>query len=426
MENVNLAPSRWLRIAPVVFVVYSVAIVDRANYGFGSAAGMAKDLGITDNANSFLGALFFLGNFLFQIPAAHYATRYSARKLIFWSMVLWGLLAAGTGIITNLSFLFADRFLLGVVESAVFPGTLIFLSHWFTKKERSRANSIMILGNPITLLWMSILSGYLVDQFGWRAMFVIEGVPAVILAAVWLYAVNDHPAQASWLSPKEREDLENAFAEEQGEIEPVRNYREALAKPTVWVLAFQYMFWSVGANGLVIWLPAILKGGSNYGMTEIGWLSSVPYVLGAILMFSGSTWSDKVQKRRPFIWPFQMLAAAGFLVSYLSGISHFWLAYIAIVLAAGALYVPYGPFFATIPEILPRNVAGGALALINSVGILGAFVGAYFIGYLNAITGGPDASFLLLSGSLLVASLLGVMTKSFEAGWQSGNRARAY
>ena len=410
-KQAPLAPVRWLRLAPVVFIVYSVAIVDRANYGFGAAGGMAKDLGITDSTNALLAALFFLGNFFFQIPAAHYASRYSARRLIFWSLLLWGILAAATGVVSNLPLLFADRFMLGVVESAVFPGTLIFLSHWFTKSERSRANSFMILGNPVTLLWMSVLSGYLVDQFGWRWMFIIEGIPAVIWAFVWLALVDDHPREATWMAPDQRRAVETILAAEQHEIAPVRNYREAFAQPRVLLLAFQYMFWSIGANGLVLWLPAILKAGSAFGMTRIGWLSAVPYVLGAVTMFVGSAWSDKVQSRRPFIWPCLMLGSAGFLLSYLFGFGHFWLAYLAIVLAAGALYVPYGPFFATIPEILPRNVAGAGFALVNSIGGLGAFAGAYLVGYLNATTGGPEASFLLLAGSLFTASLLGLVVR---------------
>jgi MFS family permease len=406
-----LAPARWLRLAPVVFVVYSVAIVDRANYGFGAAGGMAHDLGITDSTNALLAALFFLGNFFFQIPAAHYASRYSARWLIFWSLLLWGVLAAATGIITNLPLLFIDRFMLGVVESAVFPGTLIFLSHWFTKTERSRANSFMILGNPVTLLWMSVLSGYLVAHFGWRWMFIIEGIPAVIWAFVWLTLVDDHPAEADWLPADQRQAVESRLIAEQQELPPVRGYLAAFTQPRVLLLAFQYMFWSIGANGLVLWLPAILKAGSSYGMAGIGWLSAVPYVLGAITMFVGSVLSDKLQARRPFIWPCLMVGSAGFLLSYIFGIGHFWLAYVSIVIAAGALYVPYGPFFATIPEILPRNVAGAAFALVNSIGGLGAFAGAYLVGYLNALTQGPGASFLLLAGSLFTASLLGLAVR---------------
>lgn len=190
------ADQRWMRLIPVVFITYSLAYLDRANYGFGAAGGLAEDLNITEGTSSLLGALFFLGYFFFQIPGAHYAEKKSAKRLIFWSLILWGLLASLTGLVSNLSLLFVIRFALGVVESAVMPAMLVFLSHWFTKEERSRANTFLILGNPVTVLWMSIVSGYLLEAFGWRWMFVLEGIPAVLWAFVWWCVVEDKPGEA--------------------------------------------------------------------------------------------------------------------------------------------------------------------------------------------------------------------------------------
>src|SRR5665647_1290280 len=161
MGNV-FSRKRWYRLIPIAFITYSLAYLDRANFGFAAAAGMAKDLNITAAMSSLLGSLFFLGYFFFQIPGAVYAASKSAKKLIFWSLILWGVLAMATGLISNVDYLIAIRFMLGVVESAVMPAMLIFLSRWFTKAERSRANTFLILGNPATILWMSILSGYLV------------------------------------------------------------------------------------------------------------------------------------------------------------------------------------------------------------------------------------------------------------------------
>jgi len=183
--NNSIAPSRWYRLIPVAFITYSLAYLDRANFGFAAAGEMAKDLGITASTSSLLGSLFFLGYFFFQIPGAHYAANKSAKKLIFWSLIAWGLLAAATGIVSNVTVLIIIRFMLGVVESAVMPAMIILLSRWFTKEERSRANTFLILGNPVTVLWMSILSGYLVNSVGWRWMFIWEGLPAVIWAFFW-------------------------------------------------------------------------------------------------------------------------------------------------------------------------------------------------------------------------------------------------
>ncbi|MBK5273409.1 MAG: MFS transporter, partial [Bacteroidia bacterium] len=145
----TLAASRWYRLLPVVFITYSLAYLDRANFGFGAAGGMAKDLVITSAMSSLLGSLFFLGYFFFQIPGVYYAAHKSAKKLIFWSLILWGVFASLTGIISDVKILIAIRFLLGVVESAVFPSMLLLLSRWFTKAERSRANTLMMFGNPI-------------------------------------------------------------------------------------------------------------------------------------------------------------------------------------------------------------------------------------------------------------------------------------
>src|SRR6185436_12966697 len=185
--NNTIAKSRWFRLIPVAFITYSLAYLDRANFGFGVAGGMSRDLQITPATSSLLGSLFFLGYFFFQIPGTNYAANKSAKKLIFWSLILWGALAAATGIVSNITALIVIRFMLGVVESAVMPSMLILLSRWFTKAERSRANTFLILGNPATILWMSILSGYLVNAVGWRWMFIWEGLPAIIWAFFWWF-----------------------------------------------------------------------------------------------------------------------------------------------------------------------------------------------------------------------------------------------
>ncbi|MDQ3291594.1 MAG: MFS transporter, partial [Bacteroidota bacterium] len=384
----TLAVSRWYRLIPIAFITYSLAYLDRANFGFGAASSMATDLNITPATSSLLGSLFFLGYFFFQVPGAHYAAHNSAKKLIFWSLILWGGLATATGLISDVKLLIVIRFMLGVVESAVMPAMLILLSNWFTKAERSRANTFLILGNPATILWMSILSGYLINSVGWRWMFIIEGMPAVIWAFLWWRLVDDKPTEAKWLSEPEKQALADQLQAEQQGIKPVKNYAEAFKSRTVILLSFQYAFWSIGVYGFVMWLPSIIKAAPNMDIVRTGWLSSVPYVLAIIGMFSASYFSDKTLNRKAFVWPFLLLGALAFYGSYAIGSDNFWLSFILLVLAGGAMYAPYGPFFAIIPEILPRNVAGGAMALINSMGALGSFVGAYIVGYLNSATKG--------------------------------------
>ncbi|MCM3118530.1 MFS transporter [Neobacillus sp. MER 74] len=405
----TIAKQRWLRLIPIAFITYSLAYLDRANYGFGAASGLAEDLHITAGTSSLLGSLFFLGYFFFQVPGAAFAEKKSAKVLIFWSLIAWGLLASFTGMISNIKLLFVIRFLLGVVESAVMPSMLVLLSNWFTKAERSRANTFLILGNPATVLWMSIVSGYLVNSVGWRWMFIAEGLPAVIWAFIWWKVVNDKPRDAKWLTEQEKNDFEQQLAKEQEGIKPVKNYSEAFKSKPVILLSAQYFLWSIGVYGFVMWLPSIIKAAPNMDIVETGWLSSVPYILAIILMFVASYFSDKTLNRNAFVWPFLLIGAIAFYASYAIGTEHFWISFVLLVIAGGAMYAPYGPFFAIIPEILPRNVAGGAMALINSMGALGSFVGAYIVGYLNDATGGFGTSYIFMAGSLFLSAILTIL-----------------
>ena len=405
MEKI-LAKSRWYRLLPIAFITYSLAYLDRANFGFGAASGMAADLHITPAMSSLLGSLFFLGYFFFQVPGAVYAEKKSAKKLIFWSLILWGGLAMATGIISNVTLLIVIRFMLGVVESAVMPSMLLFLSRWFTKAERSQANTFLILGNPATILWMSILSGYLIKAVGWRWMFIVEGLPAIIWAFFWWRLVDDNPKDANWLTEPEKQALEEQLQVEQQGIKPVKNYAEAFKSRVVILLSLQYALWSIGVYGFVMWLPSILNAAPNMTIVKTGWLSSVPYVLAIIGMLSASYYSDKTLNRKAFVWPFLFIGAIAFYGSYLIGVDHFWLSFVLLIIAGGAMYAPYGPFFAIIPDLLPRNVAGGAMALINSFGALGSFIGAYIVGYLNGTTGGFGASYIFMAGSLFLSAII--------------------
>ena len=402
----TIAIQRWYRLIPVAFITYSLAYLDRANFGFAAAGGMAKDLNITASISSLLGSLFFLGYFFFQIPGALYAANKSAKKLIFWSLILWGGLAMATGLISNVNVLIVIRFMLGVVESAVMPSMLVFLSRWFTKSERSRANTFLILGNPATLLWMSILSGYLIKSVGWRWMFILEGLPAIIWAFFWWRLVEDAPKNATWLTNNEKQQLEDELQQEQLGIKPVKNYAAAFKSSTVILLCLQYALWSIGVYGFVMWLPSIINAAPGANIVKTGWLASVPFVLAIIGMVSASYFSDKTLNRKIFVWPFLLIGAVAFYCSYLIGSSNFWLSYILLIVAGGAMYAPYGPFFAIITEILPRNVAGGAIALINSFGALGSFAGSYLVGYLNGSTGGFSASYIFMAGSLLLSAII--------------------
>ncbi|MEJ7830239.1 MAG: MFS transporter, partial [Segetibacter sp.] len=164
--------------------------------------------------------------------------------------------------------------------------------------------------------------------------------------------------------------------------------------------------WSIGVYGFVMWLPSIIKAAPDMSIVRTGWLSSIPYVFAIIGMLTASYFSDKTLNRKAFVWPFLLIAALAFYGSYLIGTSNFWLSFVLLVIAGTAMYAPYGPFFAIIPEILPGNVTAGAIALINSLGALGSFAGSYLVGYLNGSTGGFGASYIFMAGSLFLSAIL--------------------
>jgi sugar phosphate permease len=155
-----------------------------------------------------------------------------------------------------------------------------------------------------------------------------------------------------------------------------------------------------------MWLPSIINAAPDSNIVTTGWLSSVPYLLAVIGMLGASYFSDKTLKRKIFVWPFLLIGAIAFYGSYLAGTGNFWLSFVLLVIAGGAMYAPYGPFFAIITEVLPKNVSGGAIALINSFGALGSFAGAYLVGYLNGATGSFGASYIFMSGSLFLSALI--------------------
>lgn len=407
MNVLNKLPvRRWWYLMPVIFITYSLAYLDRANYGFAAASGIEQDLGISKGTSSLIGALFFLGYFFFQVPGAIYAVKRSVRKMIFYSLILWGLCATATGFVSNIPMLMVIRFTLGVVEAAVMPAMLIYISNWFTKTERSRANTFLILGNPVTVLWMSIVSGYLIDAHGWREMFIIEGIPAVIWAFFWWIIVRDKPADATWLSQAEKDAIQAAMDLEQKDIKPVRNYAEALRSASVIMLCAVHALWSIGVYGFMMWMPSILKAGAAIDIVSVGWLAAVPYFAAIVAMLCSSWFSDKLQNRKLFIWPLLFIASCTFFASYLIGNQYFWVSYGLLIVAAACMYAPYGPFFALIPELLPKNVSGVSMGLINSFGALGAFIGAWLVGYLNGLTGNAGASYTFMAVALLASAFL--------------------
>ena len=394
---------RWLYLMPVVFVTYSLAYLGRSNFGFGAAAGLARSLHITESRAAFLGSAFFLGYFLFQVPAAAYAVRRSATRLVFFALITWGIFSALTGVIRIYWLLVVDRLLLGVAESLILPSMLVLLTNWFTRAERSRANAILVLGNPVTVTWMAAVTGYLIRGVGWQMTFVLEGIPSVLWAFVWILLARDHPGQARWMPAPGSTQLTAALAHEQASLPACVNLRATLRVPGVLLLCWQYLFWSFGVYGLVLWIPEMIRSGSARGIEQVGLLSAAPFLLAVVLELVVAALSDRAGRRKIFVWPFLMLSGIALFGSFAATGSHFWFAYISLIVAGGAMYAPYGPFFAIVPEMLPRNVAGEVMALINTFGALGGFAGTWLVGWLQALTGNSRAGFLSMALALIVS-----------------------
>jgi sugar phosphate permease len=401
--NLRNLQRRWIFLMPVVFVTYSLAYLGRSNFGFGAAAGLAQSLNITESRAAFIGSVFFLGYFLFQVPAAAYVTRKGATRLVFFALISWGVLSALTGVIREFWLLALDRLLLGVAESLIFPAMLILLTNWFTRAERSRANAIFILGNPITVTWMAAVTGFLIHAVGWQRTFILEGIPSILWAFIWLLVARDHPRDVSWLNKESREHLAVELELEQSSLPKHGNLFSTLRVSGVILLCVQYFFWSFGMYGLVLWIPAMIRSGSTRGIELVGLLSAAPFLLGVILMLIVAYFSDRSLNRKNFVWPLLLLSGIALFCSFLTAGHNFWLAYAFLIVAGGTMFAPCGPFFAIVPEMLPKNVAGEVMALINSCGALGGFAGAWLVGFLQAVTGNSRAGYLVMSIALMLA-----------------------
>ncbi|CAM04916.1 sugar phosphate permease [Saccharopolyspora erythraea NRRL 2338] len=402
----ELGRQRWFRLLPVAFVTYSLAYLDRSNFSIGVAGGMKEELVLTGAMSSLIGASFFLGYCLFQIPGTLYAERRSVRGLIFWCTLAWGLLAAVQGLLHSAVLLIVVRFLLGAVEAAVLPAMVVFLARWFTRGERGSANAILILGNPITVMWLNAVSGYLVELTSWREMFIIEGLPAVVWAFVFRALVSDHPAEAKWLDEGEKRRVISALDAERAQATPASTFAAAFRSRPVVLLSAQYLLWSVGVYGLVFWLPSIVAAGTGQGIGMSGLLAAIPFGVAALLMVLNSRLSDRAGSRPRFVWPWLLFGGVGFYLSYLLGPDNFWPAFALLVLAGGAMYAPYGPYFAHVAEILPKNFAGAGIACVNTAGSVGGFFGTYLVGWLNDATGGTAASFVMMAATMVASALI--------------------
>jgi sugar phosphate permease len=402
-----LMRNRWLRILGVAFVMYVLSYIDRVNIAMATPA-IRAELGMSPAAMGFAAGFFSWGYIVLQIPAGRLAGVWSAKRVIFVQLLLWSAVALSTAFVHSAVELVLNRFALGLAEGGVLTCTIVLIRAWFARAERARANTLFLSSLAIGPVIANPISGLVLAYVGWRAMFVIEALPALLWGLVWWWAVEDSPKDARWLEPTERQRLMAALEAERAETPPVRGHWLAtLWHPAVLLLAL-YNFAALSAEyGVNFWLPTVLKD-TGQSILMVGLLSAIPYAVGALAMLLVAWSSDRSGERK---WHMVLTTAgSGFFLIVASLVPQ--TSAIAILccltLAVASFLGRFGPFWTLPSEILPPAVAGVGIGLINGAGNLGGTVGPYFFGYLRSVTGSFSLALLLGGLSLIVGSLVAV------------------
>ncbi|MFJ1259800.1 MFS transporter [Cupriavidus sp. CuC1] len=403
-----------LRVIPFLFVAYVVSFIDRINIGFAQLQ-MKGDLGFSDAVYGLGAGIFFIGYFLFEVPSNLLLHRIGARRTFVRIMACWGLVSAGMAFVVEPWQLYGMRFLLGLFEAGFFPGIVLYLTYWFPSSRRATATSWMFVGIAVAGVVGGIVSGTIIDHTnglyglrGWQWMFILEGIPAVVLGIMAYWMIDDGPRTAAWLTPQERDTLLTRLSEEHKlKTEGAANsMRDVLRDARVYLLAAAYFSLVCGTMAISFWLPAVIKGAGAKTIFEVGYLSAIPYGIGALGILVISRRSDAKQERR---WHYLACTFCG-------GISLFVLAFwthslpAALVLLAIAVTFSFSalPIFWAIPQrYLSGAGAAGGIAVISSLGQLGSFFSPTMIGWIKATTGSLNNGLFVL-GTLMILGGIGL------------------
>ncbi|CUB16157.1 Putative tartrate transporter [Bacillus safensis] len=409
------------RIIPLLFLLYIISYLDRANVGY-AALEMNEALGLTSKMFGLVTGIFFIGYFLFEVPSNILMQKFGARVWITRILFTWGIISMATGFAQNATQLYIIRFLLGIAEAGLFPGIILYLTYWFRAKERASTIAMFMTAIAVSYIIGAPVSTLIIDHIhwmnvpGWRWMFIIEGAPAVILGFVTYFYLTDRPEQAKWLTAEEKNWLiselrkDEELREKKGK--QTTSHKTALTDPKLWYLALIYFVYTAGTLGVGYWMPQIIKGLSGYlSNTQIGFIATIPYIIASIVMNYWSRRSDRTGERR--MHTALPLLVAGLTLLSVGMVSNPFIAMIFITISLAAMYCFKGPFWSLPTMILsPATVAVG-IAVINSIGNLGGFVGPYAVGWLKDATGKMQAGLIFLSIILIIAFIL-VLAMKFE------------
>ncbi|MEN6395296.1 MAG: MFS transporter [Methanoregula sp.] len=399
------------RLLPFLILLYVIAYLDRVNFGF-AALEMNSALGLSSEVFGFLSGIFFIGYLLFELPSNLILHRVGARIWIARILISWGIVVMLTAFATDALQVAVLRFTLGVAEAGFFPGILLYITYWFREKEQAKAVALlmaalsisMIVGAPISTLILDSVHWF--GMAGWRWLFIIEGLPAVLLGIVTYWYLTDRPEEAQWLLPGERDWLAQTIKKE-NELKQKRGGHTSLvsviADRRVWHLALIYCLLVIALYGLGFWMPQIIRSlNSGLSNISIGLVMIIPYACAGVAMIAWSRHSDRTGERRwhtalPPLVGGIALAGAGLTASPL-------LAFLLLIIATIGIFCTFGPFW-TLPSLfLAEMSAAAGIAVINSIGNTGGFIGPTLVGYLAHVTGSTNASLVVIGGCLVVGS----------------------
>ena len=399
------------RLLPFVFFLYVGNYVDRVNVSFANLR-MSADLGFSDRVYGLGVGMFYVTYVLFEIPGAIIVEKWSARKWIARIMISWGVVTILTGFVHTATQFYVARFLLGAAESSFFPGLIVYLTHWFCSRDRSRAIACLYAANPAAALIGSPLAGWLLGVHwgsiaGWRWLFILEGVPAVLMGIITWWYMTDRPTEATWLNPDEQKWLVNQLETELQAKKRLRNYTitEAFSDRQIQILIAAYFLALTGALGTVYWIPTFVKRISGLANQTVTSLLLIPAFIGFAGMLINGWHSDKTGERHWHTATPLLIGSSMFFLLVLAR-ENAPLAISFLLLGSGAMYAYY-PTFWTIPTtMLGEAAAAATFGLINSIGQLGGLFGNYTIGVLNDRTHTLTASFGVIAFVYLGAGIL--------------------
>ena len=403
------------RLMPLLLLGYFCAYLDRSNVGM-AATTMVKDLGFSNAVFGFGAGLFFFGYFLAEIPSNLILNKIGARRWIARILITWGIIAALTGFVWNESSFYWNRIFLGLAEAGFYPGVVLYLTWWFPSFYRTRMMGIFQSASVISLFIGPPIGGLLLhmDGFmglaGWRWLYIIEGLPPIIMCFVTYALLTDRPKDAEWLSPEQRTWLQNRLDSEMAQKEAIRKYSlgDAFSSPKMWLLTAAYVGQNFSAYALVFFLPLIVKG-LGVSTNWIGLVAALPYLCAFGAMIAYGFHSDLTGERTWHVAGAALVAAAGLAVCVIIGVGHPVITMIALCIALmGQMSI--APIFWSIPSAMLTGVAAaGGIAMINAVGNLGGWLGPSVYGMIKDATGSTDLSLLCMAIGPLVTALCVVL-----------------